>query len=245
MTENEYGLDTAEHTVARVPVMFIVDTNGGTKHQITTENGPRKIIFELNEGLNHFAREIESDFKAELAIDVSVTSTGGCPTVEQEFYPIHSISTQSLSSGLPELTAGGPSLVFESIHKSRKHLTDYVEAVDEKGLSRKPALVWLLHESEPLAGSEEEWEIAQRAIKKGTEGRDMFFFAVGLGGSHRGAAMEGLNKLVTEADDENVTVFRHRYRNIRELFHIISNVTIEHTQGEGLSSPVETSLRQI
>jgi uncharacterized protein YegL len=241
MAENEYGLDPVECPVARVPVMFIVDTNGGTRHEITTADSTRSdIIFELNEGLEHFAREIEGDFEAELAVDVSVISTGGDLTVEQGFQPIqHSISTKSVSSGLPELTAGGMSRVSESIVKSQKHLIDYIESVDKKALSRKPAMVWLLHESEPLDGFKGSWERAQRVIKMGTEDRHMFFFAVGLGGAHRGAAMEGLNRLVTEADDENVAVFGHRYRYIRELFHMIANVTIEYTHKEGLSSAAE------
>jgi uncharacterized protein YegL len=238
MKEHGYRLDSVDKAHQRVPLVFIVDTNFGMKHSLDTSDGMR-IIDKLNRCFNDLFRGLTKSYSTMSAVDITIVTTGNGPKVEQEFRQISSFESHS---ELPELTAEGSSNVFESICKSYSILNNYIEALDEKGFDRKPALVWLLHESEPLTGTEMHWDKGQRIIKKATEESptsDSLFFGVEFIGPHRIAALEGLNKLISTANEQKVAVFGHRYENMEDLFQSIADITIEHSEPSGYDAAVE------
>lgn len=232
---SDYGLGDVEAQVARVPNLFLLDTSWSMTEESRDENGDKREKIELlNEGLELFKQEIGNDFQAEAGVDVSLVTFGGDVSIEQEFTPIKQWDPQSLS-------ATGSTPMCEAIVRGANHLEDYKDAVEEQGLSRKRALVWVLTDGRPDNKGSQEWDQAQSVLSDGTAGDHFFFYAVGIGD---GADMDTLENLISAAEDESdAQAFRLSEGNFREFFRIASKSATTQSKG-GESENAESLMAQ-
>lgn len=230
-SDNEYELaEIGAKSVARVPNLFLLDTSYSMTESTQDMNETEKEkIEQVNEGLEIFTEEIGENQLAEVGVDVSLVTFGSDVTVEQEFQPIKDAWIEG--DGPPELSAEGSTPMNRAIVEGLQHLQEYKNAVDDKGLGRKRALVWLLTDGRPDNGpGTQEWDKAQSVIRKGTEQDRLFFYAVGIGDE---ADIDTLNELISAADDQNdVAAFTLDEKMFKEFFRIASKSATGSVKGE-------------
>jgi uncharacterized protein YegL len=108
----------------------------------------------------------------------------------------------------------------EAIGKAVQHLEERKNAIDDKGLQRKRALVWLLTDGRPDNTGGKAWDDAQSVIKKGTEDNHFFFYAVGIGEE---SDLQTLDDLVSAApDSDDVATFPLEGGQFKEFFRLVS-----------------------
>ncbi len=233
---SDYGLGDVEAQVARVPNLFLLDTSYSMTEETRNEDGEKKEkIQQLNEGLELFKQEIGNDFQAEAGVDVSLVTFGGDVSIEQEFTPIKQWDPQTLS-------ANGTTPMCEAIVRGANHLEDHKDAVEDQGLSRKRALVWLLTDGRPdnTQGSQD-WDQAQSVLRDGTAGDHFFFYAVGIGDE---ADMNTLEDLISATEDEGDSqAFTLSEGNFKEFFRIASKSATTQSKG-GESENAESLMAQ-
>jgi uncharacterized protein YegL len=221
-------LDEMETRVARVPNLFLLDTSSSMR-------GER--INKVNNGLEQFVNEVGQDDEAEWAIDVSIVSFGGSVSVEQDFRPISEAwIDDNGDANPPQMNASGGTPMCEGIVEGLEHLEEYKSVLDDEGVSRKRALVWLLTDGEPNQGpGTDDWNAAQDLIKNGTEETEeknphMFFFAAGVGSD---AGTDRLAELVSAGNGDVVEAFDLKEHMFEEVFEVASKSAKGSASGDG------------
>ena len=208
-----------ETKLARVPNLFILDRSGSMAG---------KRIEMVNDGLERFVTEVQGDRQAEWSIDVSVISFGSDITIDQDFRPIDDAWIDGEGNpDTPELQPGGSTPMCEAIIEGLKHLEEYKSALDEKGIARKRALVWLLTDGKPdmdQSPGTTKWDKAQDLIENGTEKGEnknphMFFFAAAVSDD---ADLGTLKNLVSVGNEDVVHAFDLKEEMFREYFQVAS-----------------------
>lgn len=221
----DFGLTDVQGQFARVPNLFLIDTSGSMTGKTKDKDGNKqKKIEQVNEGLKLFKEEIKNHFDAYEGVDVSIVSFGSDVEIKQEFRSIKDWTP-------PQLDASGTTPMCEAIVEGAYHLEDYKDAVDDQGLSRERALVWLLTDGRPdnRAGSQE-WNNAQDTIERGTDENHFLMFAGAIGDE---ADKGTLEDLVSVADDSDASAFALDDDAFKEYFRIASeSATTQSEEGE-------------
>jgi len=209
--------------VARVPTLLLLDTSHSMNQQTKDEDGnKRKKIDQLNDGLQLFKQEIDDDFKAERAVDVSLVTFGGDVSVEHEFSEIGDWQP-------PNLSASGGTPLCEALVKGANHLRDYRNHLRDDNVPLKKALVWVLTDGRPTDDSGSLWDKAQTVVEDGTEDGELLFYGVGIGD---GADTSKLYDLASAAPDESkVNVFQLESGMFKEFFRIVSESAQAQSEG--------------
>lgn len=209
--------------VARVPTLLLLDTSHSMNQQTKDEDGnKRKKIDQLNDGLQLFKQEIDDDFKAERAVDVSLVTFGGDVSVEHEFSEIGDWQP-------PNLSASGGTPLCEALVKGANHLRDYRNHLRDDNVPLKKALVWVLTDGRPTDDGGSLWDKAQTVVEDGTEDGELLFYGVGIGD---GADTSKLDNLASAAPDESkVNVFQLESGMFKEFFRIVSESAQAQSEG--------------
>ena len=216
--------------IARVPNLFLLDTSASMNTATRNKDGVKeRKIEQVNGGLKLFTEEIGNDPKSEMAIDVSTTTFGGDVQIEQGFAPIGEVWLGDQNSP-PKLEANGGTPMCEGIETGLKHLVAYTGSVDDEGIPRKKALVWLLTDGAPNNGpGTKNFEQAQNIIERGAEDGHLFFYAVGIGDD---ADMDTLEELISGVeDDSKVFSFQLDDDQFADFFKAVSDSASDSVHG--------------
>ncbi|WP_246986884.1 vWA domain-containing protein [Halorientalis marina] len=227
MSENQDSqaefADQPPTNVARVPTLLLLDTSRSMDQKTKDEDGNRRPkIDQLNEGLKLFKQEIDDDFKAERAVDISLVTFGGDVSVEQEFSEIEDWQP-------PNLSASGGTPLCEALVKGANHLRDHRNDLRDDKVPLKKALVWVLTDGRPTDDRGSKWDKAQTVVEDGTEDGELLFYAVGIGEE---ANMSKLEDLASAAPDESkVNTFQLESGMFKEFFRIVSESAQAQSEG--------------
>jgi len=86
---SEYDLDPVNPTIARQPIVFVLDTSNLTNREISA----------MNEGLEFFHYKMKGLVDEDIlfkGIEIAVVTYGGAVTIDQEFTPIDQWSPPTL-----------------------------------------------------------------------------------------------------------------------------------------------------
>lgn len=226
---SNYDPSQVEPQFTRVPNLFLLDTSGSMRKKTKDSQGQkRRKIDQLNDGLEFFNEEIGEDFEAREGVDISLVTFGGGVSVKEDFQPVKESWVEG--SGPPTLNAGGQTPMCRAIIEGLHNMEDYKDKVDNEGLARHRALVWLLTDGRPDNDSGSKWDKAKRNIEKGAANDAFFFFAVGIGDE---ADMGTLRDLVSGVDDDDKAVFNLDEGQFKEFFVRASESARKQSKGKG------------
>lgn len=181
---SEYNLGPVNPTIARQPIVFVLDTSNLTKRQISA----------LNEGLELFHDEmgclVEEDISFE-GVEIAVVTYGGDVTVEQEFTPIEQWTP-------PTLSRERYSPMGEAIIETCRVVEDRKEEYQANDQPYRKPEIWLLASSTPTDMNEgdEIWNRVERILERGIDGDHFRFIQAGVAG----VDLETLSQLTPETD---------------------------------------------
>lgn len=229
MADDNLEPDKVPPTVERTPTVLILDTSGSMGREAPDEAGnERKMIDQLNTGLEYFKSEIEEKEHAETRVDVGVVSFGGTVNVEQDFTPIQDWSP-------PSLNDGGTTPMGEAIERGIDMIEERKSEYRNNGYAYNRPIIWLLTDGEPtdMEPGDDLWDRVQKQLNKGTADNHFLFFAFGIG---ERADMDTLNALVSETGEEAYPMEENQFK---EYFRIVSNSLEQQSQpgDEGQTTP--------
>lgn len=169
-------------TLARKPIVFVLDTSGLTKNQISA----------LNKELEFFQSEMER--KEDLIsqrIEIALVSSSGNVTIEQEFTPFENWE-------LPVLNTGDESPMGEAIITACNMVEDRRDEYKRAGIPYKIPEIWLLASTNPTDMNERDqmWTRVEKTLVKQTNENNIRFIPAGIDG----ASLEILSELVSVTD---------------------------------------------
>jgi len=239
MSESEnsnVGGEPATH-MDTVPVLLLADTSWSMSNETKDKNGnTREKIKQLEEGLETFKKEIESDYTTQQAVEVALVTFGGDVETKQEFVNIQDWQP-------PQLDASGNTPLCEALVRGAHVVKDHRDALREDNTPLKKALVWVFTDGE-ATDEDQHLDTAKEVIEKGTEkgkdSGDMLFYLAGVGDE---ADIDFLNDLGSAASIENrAKVFEIGGKGMfDELFQAVSESAEYHSNtgadeaGEGVN----------
>lgn len=200
-----------EPTVARTPTILVLDTSWS----MTKTGGQSKSRIDLlNEALEFFKDEVESENTAKDRVDVAVVTFGGEVSIESDFTPIDDWKP-------PTLEASGNTPMGTAIETAFDLDEDRKAEYREHGLGYNRPLIWLLTDGEPtdMEEGDQQWNRIQDFLEEGTKDNHLLFFAMGVGEE---ANMDVLDELVSVTDQKEGAIPVEEGM-FQEVFRVVSN----------------------
>lgn len=192
------GLDVenVQGNVARRPNLLLVDTADPMRPR-PVDGGEYAKIEAVNRALESFKADVESRYRLDTSVDVSVVTFGGDVTIRDEFVGVTDWDPPTLS------TDGEPAPMCEAIVEGAGHLEDYRHRLENEHFPVRESHIWLLTEGN-LTDTAERWGDAQTVVEKGTQHANVMFNAVGIGPN---PDMVTLEDLISAGSDWRASAF--------------------------------------
>ncbi|RLM32885.1 hypothetical protein [Haloarcula sp. Atlit-120R] len=202
---SEHDLESVNSTIAKQPIVFVLDTSNLTKRQISA----------LNEGLELFHDEMEYLVDEHISfegVEIAVVTYGGDVTVEQEFTPIEQWIP-------PTLSRERYSPMGEAIIETCRMVEDRKEEYQANGLPYRKPEIWLLANSSPtdMNKGDKRWSQVETVLETGINNDAFRFIQAGV----TGADLETLSQLSPETDIPPLKV-KEQENMFRDYFEFVA-----------------------
>ena len=191
-TNRNLDVTNLQRTLARKPHLLVVDTSDPMRPRPADGNEYAKIAA-VNRALESFKTDVQTSYRLEMAVDVSVMTFGGDVTIRNEFVRVTDWEPPTLSVG------GEPAPMCEAIIEGAHHLWDYVCRLKDEFIPLRKPHVWLLTDGKPTDVADY-WEDAKTVIEEGAQTDNLSFDAVGIGPN---PDMETLEDLISTVPEES------------------------------------------
>ncbi len=201
------AIEFAANPEPRCPCVLLLDTSASMA-------GVR--IAELQRGLAQFRDELQADPLARKRVEVAIVTFGGSVRLASDFTVIESFEP-------PRLVADGLTPMGAAVQTGLELLRGRKQIYRDNGLAYYRPWMFLLTDGEP----NDEWREAATAVQQAETGRQVAFFAVGVGEAN----MDVLAQIATRKP------LQLRGMMFREMFQWLSN-SLRSVSQSGLTDEV-------
>jgi uncharacterized protein YegL len=164
----EVGFESVfpENPDPRAPCVLVMDTSGSMGGQP---------IAALNEGLRLYREALVQDSLAARRVEVAIVTFGGAVEVAQPFVEVSHFSP-------PHLSANGDTPMATAVARAMVELEARKQMYRASGIPFYRPWIFLFTDGAPTE-SEEKWQVACEAVRRGEAEKKFTFYAVGVEGA--------------------------------------------------------------
>lgn len=221
-SEESSGAGEIPPTVARTPVVLLLDKSRSMRIEVEGMNGEEKRrIDHVNEGLELFKQEIMEDFAAKTRVSVCIVTFGEDDdeyddgvTVRQDFTPIQDWEPPTLDHEAYTPMGKGIDTAITQTEKRK----DWIK---QQGVPYNRPLIWMLTDGAPtdMSVGDQTWNAVQDLLEEGTKDERLLFYAVGVGEE---ADIDVLEELVSVVPDNKGGALQLDEGDFAKFFKLVS-----------------------
>jgi von willebrand factor type A len=188
MAKKDFSAEAAENYASKCLCVLVLDVSGSMNFKI----GEKKLIDELNDGLQTFYKEISDDVTTSQQLEVSIITFSDIVKTVVNPALIENIT-------IPHLTAEGTTAMVDAVYEAIEMIDNRKKWYRETGQPYYRPWIVLITDGEPDPG-QDVYGLSER-IKEDMRNKKYVFMPLGV----QGADMDVLTQLSGELNGEKIT----------------------------------------
>lgn len=166
MGNEDIGLEYAVNTAPRLPCVVIVDGSDSMANQ--------NAIGALNRGLTELEKALKDDPKTRSGVRLKIIRVGGSVSTLVDW-------VDAMNFDAPDVALGGGTPLGEAVRQALDDLDAEKQRLDDAGLIRNRAWLFIITDGEP---TDDDWEKHAAACQEAEEQKKVSVFCVGVDGAN-------------------------------------------------------------